>query len=224
MSFNVHGCWTCVQEEPLFLLGFRLKICFQYNLSYSTSTYWFRSIWFGASTLIFFWPIYEGKYLLGNKLHFMGGICREEYWWYIFIKLPFRWLDKLSMSTYWWMIDQSSYCVVIVTYDEINSKTAAVEWIFYHIQMCSRFHTFRSPLKFIWALVFFWPPFPLINSITLFAGIWIEEHNDNKLGDSSNDEGMPSRGVIYTTIWYLLSHYIICNGKFHLVFIYLLAW
>ena len=121
-----------------------------------------------------------------NNLHYMGGICKEEWHWYLLIKLSFWWIHNLTSGTYLWMLDISSHCAVIVAYKEINYRTSIMELIFYHLQNCSSLHTFRYHLKVILALAFLCFLSPLISSITLLSVLWIEDHTNNELGYPTN--------------------------------------
>ena len=162
--------------------------------------------------------------MLDKNLHVMGGIYNKSWWWNIFIKLPFWWLGHLSLGNSWWILEHSSHYSVILTYNEINYKTAVTEYIFYHIQNCIRINDFRDTLKLTWEIMFLCLFSHLIFSITILEDLWIEDHNNNPFGYAENDEGMSDRWVIYNTRQYILPPNIICNDYFYLVFIYLIFW
>ena len=51
-------------------------------------------------------------------------------------------------------------------------------------------------------------------------GLGKNNHSNDTFASTTNDEGMPSRWVISTIRWSLLTAHIICNSKFNLVFIF----
>ena len=67
--------------------------------------------------------------------------------------------------------DRLFFIDVIVSDDDSNDKEAIIECILYHIQNCKSLHTFRAPLKDLWALMFFCFLSSLIRSITLPTGL-----------------------------------------------------
>ena len=224
MHHIYHDSWTCVEEELYLTVTTLLKFVSIIIYHIPPIFLEYERIWFGAYTSLRLTIVNNGKYVLSNKLHAMGGICREGWNRYFIIKFSFWWLHNLTSGTYWWIIEHSSYCAVIVTYNYINDKTAMKEWIFYHLQNCTSLHTFRAPLKFIWELMLLCFFYNLICRITLPEGLWIDDHFNNALRYSTDDEGMPARGVISPSIWSILPDHIICNSEFYLIFISLLIW
>ena len=95
-------------------------------------------------------------------------------------------------------------------------------FIFYHILSCTRLHTFRSSLKVIWSLMLLCFFSPLIKSITLLTGLWIEKHTNNYFRYPIHDKGMTARGFISPSRWSLLPANTISNGEFYLVLF--LSW
>ena len=61
---------------------------------------------------------------------------------------------------------------------------------------------------------------PLICSITLLAGLWIEDHTNKALIYSTYDERMLARGFISPSRCSLLSAHIIFNGDFTLFYLF----
>ena len=85
-----------------------------------------ESICFGATTSLR--PTFSdnGKYVLSYNLHAMGGICKEGWLWDFLIKCSFEWLHNLTSDIYWWMLEHSSHCAVIVSDDDINNKESII--------------------------------------------------------------------------------------------------
>ena len=154
----------------------------------------------------------------------MRGMCKKGWLWDFFIKFSFVWIQNLTSYTYRWMLDHISHCAVIVADDDINDKEAVIECILYHLQYSRSLYNVWASLEVLWELMFFWFFSSLLCIITLPEGCGIEYHSNDPLASSTNDEGMPARGVIYLTRWYLLPSHIICNGNFNLVVIFSLIW
>ena len=116
------------------------------------------------------------------------------------------------------------HCSIIFTYDGINDKTLAEEWILYHVYNCVRFHYFIYLLKFLWSLVLFSILTPLNCRIKVFPGLFVYNHTNNTLGYPSDYYRIPTIGFISPDRLYLLTYHIICNFYFYPVFVYLIIW
>ena len=168
--------------------------------------------------------MHNGKDVLGNNFPSMGWICKEGLRWDFFIMIYFECLSNLASGTYWFMLENSSHCSGIVSYNGINDIRLVTEFIVYHLQNFISLHAFRSPLKSFWALMLLCL-FPLlIHIITLQPGLLTHNYTNNTRGYSSYDEGIYARGVISTSRLFLLPVHIICNDEFYLIFIYWLIW
>ena len=150
----------------------------------------------------------------------MGEFYKEGRHWYFIIKLPFWWIEHFSPGTCWLMLEKSSHCDVIITYDYINYKAAVVECIFFHLQNYISLYTFRSPLRFFFALVLLCLFSSIICSITLLVCLWIDKHTYNTLVDTENYVVITNRGFISTDRISLLSPHIICSDEFYLVYVF----
>ena len=84
----------------------------------------------------------DGKYVLSYNLHAMGGIYKEGWLWDSLIKFSFGLLQNLTLYTFGWIPENSSYCAVIVANDDINDEEAILECILYHLQNCISLHNF----------------------------------------------------------------------------------
>ena len=158
--------------------------------------------------------IYNEKYMLSMNLQLMGWVCKEVCHWIFTIKIPFWWLENFYPGRSWWILDCRFSCAVIVTYNDINDKIEVPECIFYHLQNYIILRTFWFSLKFLWALIFFWIFWPLILSTTLLAGLWIEYHTNNPLGDTANDDVITTRGVLSLSRKSLFPSHTICKSEF----------
>ena len=152
------------------------------------------------------------------------GSEKKVWLWDFLIKFSFGWLQNLILDTFGWMIEKSSHCSVIFSNDEINAKKSIIEWILYHLKNFISLYTFWDPLEVLWGIIFFLFLSSIFRSITLMEGLVIEDHSNDPLASPTNDEGIPARGFISPTRWYLLPAYIICNGNFNLVVIFYLVW
>ena len=121
------------------------------------------------------------------------------------------------------MLHHTSNCAIIVSENDTNDKKPIIECILYHLHNYRSLHSFWDSLEVLWSLMLFWFFYSFFRSITLTTGLEIEDHSNDPLTSTTNDEGMPARGVISTTGWFLLPAHIICNGKFNLVLIFSLS-
>ena len=80
------------------------------------------SIWLGESTSMSPTFFDDGKDVLSNNLHVMGGICKEGCLWDLIVKFSFGWLQNLTSVTFGWIIGHISHCSVIVVNYGINDK------------------------------------------------------------------------------------------------------
>ena len=126
------------------------------------------------------------------------------------------------MDTSLWILYQSWYFSVIVTYNDTNDKTAVSEFISYHLQNCIGLHTFRNPLKVLLVTIYFYLFSPIIPSIKPLTCLWINNRTNKPLGYPTDDECIPTRGFMSTSIWFFLPPHIICNYEFYLVLF--LSW
>ena len=97
-------------------------------------------ICFGTPRLLNPTIVDDGKYVLINNLHAMGGICKEGCIWGFLIKFSFGLLQNLTSGTFGWMLEHSLYCAIIISDDENNDKEAIIECILYHLQNCIILH------------------------------------------------------------------------------------
>ena len=106
-----------------------------------------ESICFDAPTSLSSTFIDDGKYVLSNNLHMMGGICKKLWLWDFLINFSFGCLQKLTPVTYQSMLENSSHCAIVVTDDEVNYENRSQRASSTIFNIAEASILFKLPLK-----------------------------------------------------------------------------
>ena len=137
--------------------------------------------------------------------------------------VSFGWIQSFTSETFWWMLEDSSYCAVIVADDDINGKKQLYNASSTIFRIAEASILFKLPKNSLGTHVFLILPLSFMQHHTSVRP-WNRDHYHDLLASPTNYEGMPAKGVTYPTRWSILPYHFICNCRLNFVVIFSLIW